>query len=140
MIIADTVAVSGGFGLPPHEVDTIVSAVLADDQREATVSVTFLGLTAMSRMHETHKHRIGPTDVLSFSLPQPDGSIVGDVYVCPGMAAREARTLGITRSEELVRLVVHGTLHVLGHDHPEGPDREASEMWQRQEALVASLR
>lgn len=139
-MIADTVLVSGGFGLPPREVDTIVSAVLADDQREVSVSVTFLGLTAMSRMHETHKQRTGPTDVLSFSLPQPDGSILGDVYVCSGVAAREARAQGITRREELVRLVVHGTLHVLGHDHPEGPGREASEMWQRQEALVASLR
>ncbi len=137
---ADTTMVSGGFGLTPREVDTVVSAVLESDARDVTVSVTFLGLTAMSRLHETHKQQSGPTDVLSFSLPQPDGAILGDVYICPGVAAREARRRGITRREELVRLVVHGTLHVLGHDHPEGAGREASEMWQRQESLVESLR
>ncbi|MEO8478278.1 MAG: rRNA maturation RNase YbeY [Gemmatimonadota bacterium] len=137
---ADTTMVSGGFGLTTREVDTVVSAVLDSDARDVTVSVTFLGLTAMSRLHETHKQQSGPTDVLSFSLPQPDGAILGDVYICPGVAAREARRRGITRREELVRLVVHGTLHVLGHDHPEGAGREASEMWQRQESLVESLR
>ncbi len=139
-MIADTTMVSGGFGLTPREVDTVVSAVLASDPRDVTVSVTFVGLTAMSRLHETHKQRSGPTDVLSFTLPQPDGAILGDVYICPGVAAREARRRSITRREELVRLVVHGTLHVLGHDHPEGTDREASEMWQRQESLVELLR
>ncbi|HET9065934.1 MAG TPA: rRNA maturation RNase YbeY [Gemmatimonadales bacterium] len=134
-----TAMVSGAYGLPPRDVETIVSAVLAHDARDAAVSVTFLGLTAMARLHEAHKHRSGPTDVLSFSLPQPDGSMLGDIYVCPGVAAREARRRGITRREELVRLVVHGTLHVLGHDHPEGTGREASEMWRRQELLVESL-
>lgn len=141
MTSTDTaVMVSGGFGLTPREVETIVTAVLADDARDVTASVTFLGLTAMAALHEAHKQRSGPTDVLSFSLPQPDGSILGDIYICPGVAAREARRRGITRREELVRLVVHGVLHVVGHDHPEGPGRETSEMWLRQEALVESLR
>lgn len=140
MIGHDTVSVSGVPGLAPRDVRTIVSEVLAREGGTASVSVTFLGLTAMAALHLAYKQRPGPTDVLAFSLPQPDGSLVGDVYVCPGIAARAARRHGITRREELIRLVVHGTLHVLGHDHPEGVGRESSEMWTRQESLVAGLR
>lgn len=133
-------SVAGEFGLPGREVDRIVRATLSTDPRDVIVSVTFLGLSAMSKMHQAHKHRSGPTDVLAFPLPQPDGSLVGDVYVCPGVAAQAARLHGITRREELIRLIVHGTLHILGFDHPEGVDREKSTMWKRQEALVIALR
>lgn len=139
MIARDTVSVSGVPGLAPREVRAIVAEVLADEGTVASVSVTFLGLTAMAALHLEYKQRPGPTDVLSFSLPQPDGSLVGDIYICPGVAAREARRRAITRREELIRLVVHGTLHVLGLDHPEGAGRESSAMWERQEALVGSL-
>jgi probable rRNA maturation factor len=41
--------------------------------------------------------------------------------------------------EELTRLIVHGVLHVLGHDHPDGDDRAESPMWRRQERLVQTL-
>ncbi len=79
------------------------------------------------------------TDVISFALPAPDGSLLGDVYICPAVATRSARELGISPREELTRLVVHGTLHVLGYDHPEGPGRTRSAMWKRQERYVKAL-
>jgi probable rRNA maturation factor len=56
------------------------------------------------------------------------------------VAAREAAAHGVTLREELLRLVVHGTLHVLGHDHPEGAGRERSPMWRAQERYLRSLR
>ncbi len=55
-------------------------------------------------------------------------------------ARRQAAELGVPLDEELVRLAVHGTLHVLGHDHPEGPGREESPMFALQEALVRAIR
>jgi probable rRNA maturation factor len=64
---------------------------------------------------------------------------MGDVYVCPWVAARQARAHGVSLREELVRLVIHGTLHALGRDHPEGPDRIRSAMWRRQERYVEAL-
>jgi probable rRNA maturation factor len=47
--------------------------------------------------------------------------------------------LGIPLREELIRLVVHGTLHALGWDHPEGPGRTRSAMWRKQERYVEAL-
>jgi len=81
-----------------------------------------------------------PTDVLAYSLPGPRGVLTGDVYICPWVAAREARRRGISLREELLRLVVHGTLHALGWEHPDDDGRERSAMWKRQERYVKALR
>jgi probable rRNA maturation factor len=64
---------------------------------------------------------------------------VGDVYVCRAVAEREAKRRGIPLRQELVRLVVHGTLHVLGWDHPDDDARVRAPMWRRQERYVGRL-
>jgi probable rRNA maturation factor len=92
----------------------------------------------MRRLNAEHKGRDVPTDVIAFTLAGPRGARVGDVYVCPWVARREAAARGIPVREELIRLIVHGTLHVLGHDHPEA-GRESSAMWRRQERYVEAL-
>lgn len=91
----------------------------------------------LNREYLGHDH---PTDVISFALPAPGGALAGDVYVCRAEAAKNAQRHGVPLAEELVRLVVHGTLHVLGYDHPEGEDRVRSTMWRKQERYVARCR
>lgn len=116
-----------------------VKAVLRAERREAMISITFLGRDSMRRLNARHKRLDHATDVLAFSLNGPAGEVIGDVYVCPWVARREARARGIPVREELIRLVVHGTLHALGRDHPEGPERTRSDMWRRQERYVEAL-
>jgi probable rRNA maturation factor len=67
------------------------------------------------------------------------GRAVGDVYICPWVAAREAKARGVPLREELIRLLVHGTLHTLGRTHPEDDGRTRSAMWRRQERYVGAL-
>jgi probable rRNA maturation factor len=117
----------------------VVRAVLDGERRMARVSVTFLGPERMRRLNLRYKGLDRPTDVLAFTLDQPEGPPIGDVYVCPRIAAREARARDLSLREELIRLIVHGTLHALGHDHPEGSGRERSTMWRRQERYVEAL-
>lgn len=99
----------------------------------------------MRRLNRRVTGRRGLTDVLAFALPQPDGAVLGDVYICPAAAERWARNGGRRSApaerleEELIRLAVHGTLHVLGYDHPEGAGRTRSPMWRRQERYVRRL-
>jgi probable rRNA maturation factor len=124
--------------LPAGVIRRVVSGVLAGERRTAAISVTFLGPEAMRRLNAAHRGHDRPTDVLSFALPGPAG-LAGDVYVCRRVAEREARARGIPLREELIRLVVHGTLHALGRDHPEGDGRTRSAMWRRQERYVAAL-
>jgi probable rRNA maturation factor len=108
--------------------------------------VTLLGGAAMRRLNRRATGRRALTDVISFALPQPDGTVLGDVYVCPPAAERWLRATGNgqrldvrAREVELMRLAVHGVLHVLGYDHPEGPGRTRSAMWRRQERYVRRL-
>lgn len=137
---SDAVIVSGfAAGFPASLVRRAVGVVLAGEQSEAFVAVTFLGKRRMQQLNRDYKHHDRPTDVISFTLPQPDGSLAGDIYLCRAVAAREAHRRGLPVREEIVRLVVHGTLHVLGHDHPEDDEREASPMWHRQEHYVRAV-
>jgi len=117
----------------------VVAAVLRGERRTAMVSVTFLGRDAMRRLNLAHTGHDRPTDVLAFALPAPGGGLAGDVYLCPWIATREARVAGVPLREELIRLVVHGVLHILGWDHPEDASRTRSPMWRRQERYVAAL-
>jgi probable rRNA maturation factor len=125
--------------LPRALVRRVVDGVLRAERRRALISVTFLGRDAMRRLNAKHKGHDRPTDVLAFALSGPAGEVVGDVYVCPWMARREAKARGVPLREELIRLVVHGTLHALGREHPEGEGRTRSTMWRRQERYVEAL-
>ena len=125
--------------LPPSCVRRVVSAVLAGERRRARMSVTFLGRDAMRRLNALHLGHDRPTDVISFALRHPGGELVGDVYVCPWIAAREARARGVPLRQEVIRLVVHGTLHALGYDHPDDERRTRSAMWRRQERYVEAM-
>jgi probable rRNA maturation factor len=125
--------------LPPSLVRRVVTRVLEGERREGLISVTFLGRDAMRRMNAEHKGKDVPTDVLAFAMTDGNGRAVGDVYVCPSVAAREAKARGLPLREELIRLLVHGTLHALGRTHPEGEGRTRSPMWRRQERYVGAL-
>ena len=126
-------------GLSGSEVRRIADAVLLGERREAELSVSFVGRATMRALNREHKGKDRPTDVLAFSLSQPGNRLVGDIYICPTVAREQADRLGLSPRQELARLVVHGVLHVLGHDHPEGPDREQSPMWRRQERYLRRL-
>ena len=108
----------------------------------AHVDVTLVEPAAMRRLNRRATGRRGLTDVIAYALPLPDGGLAGDVYICPAAAAAWVPADASARAwrEELVRLVVHGTLHVLGYDHPDGPGRVRSAMWRRQERYVQRLR
>ena len=113
--------------------------MLDGERRDGVISVTFLGRDAMRRLNAEHKGRDVPTDVLAFAMTDGAGHAVGDVYLCAWVAAREAKAHGVSLREELIRLLVHGTLHALGGTHPEGEDRTRSPMWRRQERYVGAL-
>ena len=103
------------------------------------LSITLLSKPRMAAFNRKHLGHAGATDVISFGFRDPAGAVIGDIYLCPAVAAENARRFGVGVREELLRLVVHGTLHVLGHDHPSGDRRTESPMWKRQERLLARV-
>ncbi|MGK7310855.1 MAG: rRNA maturation RNase YbeY [Candidatus Longimicrobiales bacterium M2_2A_002] len=105
---------------------------------EGELSLTLLDDPSMAALNRDWLDRDHPTDVLAFALHGPGEPPVGDIYLGTERAIEQAAERGESPVRELARLAVHGTLHVLGYDHPE-TDRESSEMWQHQERIVAGL-
>jgi probable rRNA maturation factor len=108
----------------------------------ALLSIAFVSRRTIAGMNRRHLGHAGHTDVITFALgrPTPDAPLVGDIYVSPEVVREQARRWRVPVREELARVVVHGVLHAVGHEHPEGDGREASPMWQRQERWLAAAR
>lgn len=78
--------------------------------------------------------------MIAFGLERSGSTpVIGDIYICLRVAERNARRLRVPVKRELARLLVHGTLHVLGLDHPEDGTRVSSAMWRKQETILDSI-
>ncbi len=120
----------------------VISALTAEGVRDAMISVAFVGRAAIARLNQKYLRHRGATDVISFGFSSAGkrGGVIGDIYICPDVARVNAHGQRIPVSEELLRLVVHGTLHVLGYDHPDdGRGRVRSQMWRKQEKILARI-
>ena len=116
-----------------------VGHTLAAEGREGTeISVTLLDDDAIRALNLRYLGHDRPTDVIAFALGE-DADLVGDVYLGFEQAERQAGEHGVPLEHELARLAIHGTLHVLGHDHPEGPERWESPMYRVQERLLSEV-
>ena len=114
-------------------------AVDTDGGPLAELSLTLLDDDEIRNLNRQYLGHDRPTDVIAFTLGEPPER-VGDVYLGIDQAGRQAREHGETLLHELQRLAVHGTLHVLGHDHPEGEERWDSPMFELQERILSELR
>jgi probable rRNA maturation factor len=135
------IRVPGGRRALARDVRTGVRAAFeARAEPNGNISVTLLDDRPMSRLNREYLDHEGPTDVLSFPLFAPGEPVVGDVYLGLEQAERQAAALGVPFREEIVRLAVHGVLHVLGMDHAPGVRRASSALWRLQERIVKHWR
>jgi probable rRNA maturation factor len=89
------------------------------------LAISFVSADEMTELHVKYAGEPGPTDVLSFTMDEE--GLLGDVVICPEVAAEQSTDL----ATELRLLLVHGILHLLGYDHQDEEERKA--MWERQE-------
>lgn len=125
----------------PRVKEAAAAVLRAEGVMDAMLSITFVGRAAMSELNRRYLGHRGPTDVISFGLGRQGrrGPVVGDIYICPEIARSNAARQGVSSQEEVLRLVVHGTLHTLGYEHPEDATRTESPMWRRQERILARV-
>ncbi len=114
---------------------------------EADVAVIFVDETAMEQLHIQWMMEPGPTDVLSFPMDElrpgragepPVTGILGDIVVCPTVAAKQAVSAGHSTVDEMKLLTVHGLLHLLGFDHAD--EEEEKEMFGLQNQILTDFR
>jgi probable rRNA maturation factor len=124
----------------PVDVDGLVAlareVLEGEGVRDAELSVSFVTEDEIADLHERYLGEEGPTDVLSFPLDDEDDAepgtrLLGDVVIAPSVAAAHNPA---DPAAELRLLIVHGILHLLGHDHMEDADK--AEMWTRQESYT----
>jgi probable rRNA maturation factor len=137
-----------GVAVDEAEVVALARHVLAQMRvhPQAELSVILVDEPAMEQLHVQWMDEPGPTDVLSFPMDElrpgtddeesPAG-LLGDVVLCPQVAAKQAEAAGHTTQEELLLLTTHGILHLLGYDHAE-PDEE-KEMFALQRRLLLTF-
>ena len=121
--------------------EAAIAVLRAERVANAMLSITFVGRATMTELNRRYLRHRGPTDVISFGLGRlgKSDAVVGDIYICPEIARSNAKRQGVSAGEEVLRLVVHGTLHVLGYAHPETSARTKSPMWQKQERILARV-
>lgn len=122
----------------------------------AELAVLFVSEREMAELNDSYMGKAGPTDVLAFPIDAAEAEMVqhgqppsrgpdrappdpadmplllGDVVICPGVAARQSPEHAGTVDDELALLVVHGVLHVLGHDHADDAERQAMQARERE--------
>ena len=112
---------------------------------DADLAIVFVDEAALEQLHVQWMDEPGPTDVLSFPMdelrpgtddaPTPAG-LLGDIVVCPQVAIAQAEAAGHSPLEEMLLLVTHGVLHLLGFDHAE-PEEEREMFGIQRDILVA---
>lgn len=110
-----------GKKLPGRRLRKIAKAILIIVGRaEAELSLALIGNAEMRKLNARYRRKDYPTDVLSFpvdgKLPAPN-RLLGDVVISVDKAREQARERGRTRDEEMVTLLIHGIVHLLGYDH-----------------------
>ena len=111
---------------------------------QAELCVTAVDKETIAELNAKWMEKDGPTDVLAFPMDELrpgmvneelEEGVLGDLVLCPAVAAEQARTAGHSDTDELDMLTVHGILHLLGYDHAEPAEHQ--EMFGLQASLLA---
>ncbi|MCY7396052.1 MAG: rRNA maturation RNase YbeY [Nocardioides sp.] len=113
----------------------------------AELCIKAVDADTIAQLNQQWMHQEGPTDVLSFPMDElrpglvdsePEEGVLGDLMLCPAVAAKQALDAGHSTEAEIELLTVHGILHLLGYDHAEPAEHQ--EMFGLQDRLLAGWR
>ena len=107
------------------------------------ISILLVDDLQITKLNESYLHRNGPTDVIAFSqlegaFSHLNNHLLGDVVISLETAQRQAQEDLTTLQDEIIFLLIHGTLHLLGYDH-EGTVKQAREMQAKQQEVKSFL-
>jgi probable rRNA maturation factor len=136
-------------GLPVDEKRLQELAIFALDSLRinpgSELSILLVDEDTMSAYHEKYLDEPGPTDVLSFPMDElrspregeePPLGLLGDIVLCPAVTAAQATEHGRTPADEEDYLLIHGLLHLLGHDHAEAAEKKV--MFDLNDKIIAA--
>mgnify|MGYP001815431420 FL=1 len=127
-------------GIPSAEQFELWAGLALKDHTGAELTLRLVDREESSQLNGQYRGKDGPTNVLSFPAELPPGidlPLLGDIVICAPLVAEEARLQGKPPESHWAHLVVHGVLHLLGHDHQTG--EEAVKMESLEVELLNSI-
>ncbi len=131
-------------GLNMGAIERTVAVLLAAiDERDSSISISFVRDPKIRELNRTFRGKDAPTDVLSFPLVEPGDAypggerLLGDIVISVDTARRQAADYDAPLDREVERLLIHGVLHLLGHDHLEPAERAVMEA--EEQRLAAAI-
>lgn len=134
-------------GIDTRRLKTVAKHLLREvEEPESALSITLVDDRGIQALNREHRGKDKATDVLSFPLYErgeaahADGErLLGDIVISVDTARRQAADYDAPLQNEIYRLLIHGILHVLGHDHEESEEREAMEAEERRLAAAIGM-
>jgi probable rRNA maturation factor len=131
------------FDFPAIIIERAARAALTHQRKspEADISIVLTGDSRLRELNRDYRGIDAPTDVLSFpaseSDPETGAAYLGDILISIPRAKAQAKAAGHALEAEVQLLVVHGVLHLLGHDHARTGEKK--KMWKAQAQILESL-
>src|SRR3989339_681526 len=131
------------FLLDDDEIKKIVFAVLKKNKKDGDISIHIVGDKKIRDLNKNYRGKDKVTDVISFAIEEGEEIFnlgekdFGDIFICLPQIIRQSKENNISPREEMIRMLVHGVLHILGFDHMKEVD--AKVMFALQEKFVKEL-
>ncbi len=121
--------------LTPYKIDSkflkqSAKKVLEAEKSEKDLSIVIVSSEAMQELNNKYRKKNEPTDVLSFDY--------GEIAICPEVVGKNAKKFHLSYNKEMVHVLIHGILHILGYDH-EGSEKDAKIMQEKTEKYLSEL-
>jgi len=141
MNLVEIQAIHKSIGQPNQEqIRHWVDAALDGFDQDAEIVVRIVDEQESAELNEQYRHKLGPTNILSFPVEVPDGielNLLGDLVVCAPVLEREALEQHKALTDHWAHIIVHGVLHLLGYDHID--DKEAELMESKEITILNTL-
>jgi len=134
-------------GVDTRRLKTVARTLLREvEEGDSAISISLVDDTEIHALNREHRGKDKPTDVLSFPLYEPGEEahphaerLLGDIVISVDTARRQAAEYDAPLQNEIYRLLIHGVLHVLGHDHEEPDERTRMEAEERRLAAAIGM-
>lgn len=126
------------FGIDPEYFAVYLEALKSEAKlMEGVINVVFVNDPYIHALNKAYRDKDKPTDVLSFNYQGEDSELLGEVYISVDTAKRQAVAHEHSFEDELIKLIVHGILHVHGFDHEK--DEDYKQMYSVEKAVLGDV-
>ena len=123
------------FAIDRKKYSTVAKKVLLGENRKTeTISLALVSKEEIKKLNKKFRKKNKPTDVLSFDLKQK--GYMGEIIICPEVVKENAKKYGVSLSSEMMKVFVHGILHLCGYDH-EKSLKEEVKMFAKQDKYLS---